>query len=165
MATKKKISTATNKTDEESGTVSTSRYYADDALPFLQSYEHAIVLSEDAEKNLLKKIDLIILPLLFVVGFLQFLDKSLRKLLNITPFCVRFWRANIGVVSYANVMGLAKDTHSDAAQFSYLATAFYVAYFIFELPSSYLIQRLPVAKYIGLNGKFYQECQVLCTVC
>jgi hypothetical protein len=52
-------------------------------------------------------------------------------------------------------MGLAKDTHSDAAQFSYLATAFYVAYFVFELPSGYLIQRLPLAKYLGANGKIY----------
>jgi hypothetical protein len=73
---------------------------------------------------------------------------------------VKFSRANSNPVSYANVMGLEKDTHSDAAQFSYLATAFYVAYFIFELPSGYLIQRLPLAKYLGANGKICPAFQI-----
>jgi len=57
-------------------------------------------------------------------------------------------------------MGLANDTHSDAAQFSYLATTFYVAYFAFELPSGYLVQRLPLAKYLGANGKIYSQFQL-----
>jgi hypothetical protein len=57
-------------------------------------------------------------------------------------------------------MGLANDTHSDAAQFSYLATTFYVAYFVFELPSGYLVQRLPLAKYLGANGKICSQFQL-----
>ena len=60
-------------------------------------------------------------------------------------------------------MGLAKDTHSDASQFSYLATTFYVAYFVFELPSGYLVQRLPLAKYLGANGKIERELQFIGT--
>ncbi len=57
-------------------------------------------------------------------------------------------------------MGLAKDTHTDAAQFSSLATAFHVAYFVFERLSGYLIQILPLAKYLGTNGKIYPEFEV-----
>jgi hypothetical protein len=57
-------------------------------------------------------------------------------------------------------MGLANDTHSDAAQFLYLATAFYVAYFVFELSSRYLVQRLPLAKYLAANGKIYNQFQL-----
>ncbi|PMD42909.1 allantoin permease [Hyaloscypha variabilis F] len=131
MTTKNETSINIDRRDMETGTVSINSRAVDDALPFLQSYDHAILLDEDAEKALVKKIDWMVLPFLSVVAFLQFLDKSL--------------------LSYANVMGLEKDTHSDAAQFSYLATAFYVAYFIFELPSGYLIQRLPLAKYLGAN--------------
>ncbi|KAE9374012.1 allantoin permease [Stipitochalara longipes BDJ] len=132
MRNKSETSSSMAKRDPESIAVSVKSYTVDDALPFLQSYDHAITLSEDAEKILVRKIDWMILPLLSVVAFLQFLDKSL--------------------LSYANVMGLAHDTHSDAAQFSYLATAFYVAFFVFELPSGYLIQRLPLAKYLGANA-------------
>jgi hypothetical protein len=58
-------------------------------------------------------------------------------------------------------MGLANDTHSDAAQFFYLATTFYVAYFVFELPSGYLVQRLPLAKYLGANSKIDSQFQLV----
>jgi len=158
MTTKNETSITIDRRDMETGTVSINSRAVDDALPFLQSYDHAILLDEDAEKALVKKIDWMVLPFLSVIAFLQFLDKSLRKLCSITSSSassstVKCSRANSNPVSYANVMGLEKDTHSDAAQFSYLATAFYVAYFIFELPSGYLIQRLPLAKYLGANGK------------
>lgn len=38
-------------------------------------------------------------------------------------------------------------------QFSNLALAFYVSYLFFEFPTGYLMQRLPTAKYLGLNGR------------
>jgi fucose permease len=50
-------------------------------------------------------------------------------------------------------MGLAEDTKTSASQFSYLATAFYVGYLFFEIPHGYLLQRLPVGKYLGTCGK------------
>jgi hypothetical protein len=49
-------------------------------------------------------------------------------------------------------MGLGKDTHTTPSQYSYLALAFYVSYFACELPTGYLLQKLPVAKYLGING-------------
>ena len=50
-------------------------------------------------------------------------------------------------------MGLLTDTHIQTNQFSDLALAFYVTYLIFELPTGYLMQRLPTAKYLGANGE------------
>lgn len=38
-----------------------------------------------------------------------------------------------------------------ADQFSQLALVFYVTYLAFELPTGYLMQRLPLAKYLGFN--------------
>jgi hypothetical protein len=49
-------------------------------------------------------------------------------------------------------MGLLSDTHMDTNQFSSLAVAFYITYLAFELPTGYLMQRLPTAKYLGFNG-------------
>jgi fucose permease len=49
-------------------------------------------------------------------------------------------------------MGLLTDTHIQTNQFSELALAFYVTYLVFELPTGYLMQRFPTAKYLGLNG-------------
>jgi hypothetical protein len=60
---------------------------------------------------------------------------------------------NIFPVNYAHVMGLAQDTNTNASQFSYLATFFYVGYLFCEIPNTYMIQRLPVAKYLGVNGE------------
>ena len=50
-------------------------------------------------------------------------------------------------------MGLKKDNHMSQAQFSNLSLAFYVTYLFFEFPTGYLMQRLPTAKYLGLNGE------------
>ncbi|GFF48249.1 allantoate permease [Aspergillus udagawae] len=55
-------------------------------------------------------------------------------------------------VNYASGMGLLKDTGMQIDQFSKLALAFYVSYLSFEFPTGYLMQRLPIAKYLGLNG-------------
>jgi hypothetical protein len=57
-------------------------------------------------------------------------------------------------VNYASVMGLLADTHMGTNEFSYLALAFYVTYLFFELPTGYLMQRLPTAKYLGVNGEW-----------
>lgn len=55
-------------------------------------------------------------------------------------------------VNYASVMGLLSDTNMQTNQFSDLTLAFYVTYLFFELPTGYLMQRWPTAKYLGFNG-------------
>jgi fucose permease len=57
-------------------------------------------------------------------------------------------------VNYASVMGLLSDTNMHTDQFSNLTLAFYVTYLFFELPTGFLMQRLPTAKYLGFNGEF-----------
>lgn len=48
-------------------------------------------------------------------------------------------------------MGIQEDTQMVGDQFSYMALVFYVTYLAFELPTGYLMQRLPLAKYLGFN--------------
>ncbi|KAI3324524.1 MFS general substrate transporter [Xylariaceae sp. AK1471] len=80
---------------------------------------------------LYRKIDLHIVPLMFAAYFLQFLDKVL--------------------INYANIMGLQKDLGMHGQQFSWLATAFFIAYSISEFPQGWLLQRFQPAKVLGLN--------------
>ncbi|KAJ6110629.1 hypothetical protein N7486_002864 [Penicillium sp. IBT 16267x] len=103
---------------------------ADAALEFLHREDHGVVVDVD-EKALVRKIDWMIMPLMWAAYNLQFLDKVL--------------------INYASVMGLLSDTNMQTNQYSYLSLAFYCTYMAFELPTGYLMQRLPTAKYLGVN--------------
>ncbi|KAL1962098.1 hypothetical protein VTN77DRAFT_565 [Rasamsonia byssochlamydoides] len=86
----------------------------DAALEFLQSEGIALAtFSTINERILVRKIDYMIMPLMWACYNLQYLDKT---------------------ILFAN-----------------LALAFYVTYLVFELPTGYLMQRFPTAKYLGLN--------------
>ena len=49
-------------------------------------------------------------------------------------------------------MGLYPVTGISTNQFSLLATVFYITYLASEIPTGLLMQRLPLAKYLGANG-------------
>lgn len=80
-------------------------------------------------KRLRWKIDLRIMPFFMIIYFLQYLDKTL--------------------LNYAAVMGIKNHLHGN--EFSDLGTIFYVGYLAAEPLSGFLIQKLPVAKFLGLN--------------
>ncbi|KAJ6021785.1 hypothetical protein N7540_007289, partial [Penicillium herquei] len=103
---------------------------ADAALEFLHQGDNAVAIEID-EKALVRKIDWMIMPLMWAAYNLQYLDKVL--------------------INYASVMGLLSDTHMQTNHFSDLTLAFYVTYLFFELPTGFLMQRLPTAKYLGFN--------------
>ncbi|KAK5054739.1 hypothetical protein LTR84_001631 [Exophiala bonariae] len=102
----------------------------DSALTFLHEANITTISAED-EKILLRKIDWMIMPLMSAVYLMQFIDKNL--------------------INFANIMGLGKDTNTSPTQFSHLALSFWVSYLAFEPISGYLLQKLPVAKYLGIN--------------
>ncbi|KKY21078.1 putative allantoate permease [Phaeomoniella chlamydospora] len=118
------------KTDVEARRPSINATDVDAALEYL-NHENASTFTELDEKRLVRKIDWRIVPIMWACYNLQYLDKTL--------------------INYANVMGLGEDTHIDSDQFSQLALVFYVTYLAFEFPTGYLMQRLPTAKYLGVN--------------
>jgi sugar phosphate permease len=103
----------------------------DEALNFLRQEGETYTFTAEDEKKLVRKIDWMIMPLMWSCYFLQYLDKTL--------------------INYANVMGLQGDTGTTATQFSYLALVFYITYLVFELPQGWGMQRFPTAKYLGCN--------------
>lgn len=64
--------------------------------------------------RLIRRVDGRILPLLFTVYFLQFMDKI--------------------VLNYANVMGLQKGLNMTGDDFSWAGTAFFIGYGLAEFP-------------------------------
>ncbi|OOF91769.1 hypothetical protein ASPCADRAFT_399674 [Aspergillus carbonarius ITEM 5010] len=83
------------------------------------------------DSALLRRIDWRILPIMFLTYFLQFLDKV--------------------ALNYANVMGMQDDLGMQGNDFSWLATGFFIAYAVAEIPQGFLLQRYPITKVLGIN--------------
>jgi len=104
----------------------------DEALKAFAGHEgEPIVMTPEAEKRLLRKIDLNLMPMLCVVYGLNYLDKT--------------------TLSYASVMGLQTDIHLKGTNYQWLGSMFYIGYLAWEYPTSRLLQRLPLAKWSSFN--------------
>ncbi|CAI7619475.1 unnamed protein product [Penicillium manginii] len=83
----------------------------------------------EEEKAVLRKIDMVILPFMCFVFFLQYLDKQ--------------------SLSYAAVFGLIDDLNLTNSQYSWSSSIFYVGQLVSEYPFIYLMSRLPLTKFVG----------------
>jgi hypothetical protein len=91
----------------------------DKALDFLRSEAEVGETDLIDEKLLVRKIDFMIVPIMFGCYCLQYLDKSL--------------------LNYASVMGLLEDADLTTEQYGTLSLIFYVAFLAFEMPHAYLM--------------------------
>ncbi|TVY54412.1 putative transporter [Lachnellula cervina] len=96
---------------------------ADEEVQDISPYTKALA------KRVTRKIDLRILVIMFVTYNLNFMDKS--------------------ILSSAAVFGLTDDNHLHGTQYSWVGSIFYFGYLFFEYPTTVLIQRLPIGKYIS----------------
>lgn len=124
---------------------------SDVAARFLAALEDEVKetpITPKEARNVLWKIDLSILPLIWVSTIVAAIDKV--------------------VISNAAIYGMKADTHLVGNQYawvgryvescldcllpltnSFVFSIFYFGFLIFEYPSSFLIQRLPVAKFFS----------------
>ncbi|KAF1963389.1 MFS general substrate transporter [Byssothecium circinans] len=99
-----------------------------------ETYE-AFKNNQDAEtdpveaKKVLRKIDKRIVPILFFIYMLQYLDKN--------------------GINYASAWGLEKGTNLVGDDYAWLGSIFYFGYLAGQYPAGYLLQRLPIAKFLG----------------
>ncbi|TCD62052.1 hypothetical protein EIP91_007528 [Steccherinum ochraceum] len=103
----------------------------DAALEILVDASTPVQISPEQDRRVLRKIDLWLMPIICMVYFLQQLDKS--------------------SLSYASVFDIAGETHLVGSQYSWLGSIVYVAQLVWQPVSSYLLVRLPVAKYLFVN--------------
>lgn len=118
---------------------------ADKALEFLRYNETGDERAVVDERRLVRRIDWMIVPIMFACYFLQYLDKSLREF---PPKPVTTCSQPCEV-NYAAVMGIFEDANITTEQYGTLSWLFYLAFLIFEMPHAFLMQRLPLAKYLG----------------
>jgi MFS family permease len=55
------------------------------------------------------------------------------------------------LINYAAVMGMPKDLKLKGNDLTWAATSFFVAYLVAEIPTGYLLQKMPAGKYLGAN--------------
>ncbi|EHL02653.1 putative Uncharacterized transporter [Glarea lozoyensis 74030] len=89
----------------------------------------AIHITPEENSRLKRLIDKRVLSIMVFTYFLQALDK--------------------GTMSFTSIMGVKEDLHLVGQQFSWLTTCIYIAILFVEYPTNYMIQRLPIAKYLG----------------
>ena len=83
------------------------------------------------EARLVRKIDLMILPYLAVCYAFFYIDKT--------------------TLSYAAIFGIEKDLNLHGTQYNWLSSLFYFGFLAWAFPTNFLMQRLPLGKYVGCN--------------
>lgn len=103
----------------------------DKAAELLAANERVVVTSEE-NRRVLRKIDLVILPILLSVYFLQSLDKT--------------------TLSYASVFGLIQDAHLDpnSQQYSWLGSIVYIAQLVMQPLVAFFLVKFPTGKFTGI---------------
>ncbi|QRV76049.1 major facilitator superfamily transporter [Ceratobasidium sp. AG-Ba] len=129
--------------DDKKATDSLNLAAGADAVQYDKGVDEAVDLVAGADnreldpqeaRRLRNKIDLVILPLLFALYILQFVDK--------------------GTLGASGVLGIIADNHLSNDEFNTLGSAFYIGkfcYIVFAYPHSWALQRFPVAKYLAAN--------------
>ncbi|KAK1702779.1 hypothetical protein BDP67DRAFT_421455, partial [Colletotrichum lupini] len=82
-------------------------------------------------RSILAKLDRRILPFLCITYALQFIDKT--------------------SLGYSSVYGIIKDNKLVGQQYSWASSIFYFGYLVAEYPGVAILQRFPVAKFLGVN--------------
>ncbi|KAJ7507722.1 MFS general substrate transporter [Mycena galericulata] len=112
--------------DDKVGIDTINSVDGDEALRLVGTMR-TVQFSEEYNRKLRRKLDLLIPPLCAAVYFTQFLDKT--------------------SLNYASIMGLPIT----GQKYNLVSAAFYFGFLVFEFPTVYISQKLRVAKYLGVN--------------
>ncbi|KAJ4366156.1 hypothetical protein N0V83_007791 [Neocucurbitaria cava] len=102
--------------------------HVDKAAQFLVEVDAYPPLSPEAERKLIRKVDWIMIPMLFITATLGAVDKV--------------------ALGTAAIYGLRTDAHLVGQEYSWLGSILSLGALAGMFPSSYLIHRLPSAKYL-----------------
>ncbi|KAL8377588.1 hypothetical protein RB595_008328 [Gaeumannomyces hyphopodioides] len=88
-------------------------------------------LDPEQSRLVLRKLDTYILPCLCITYALQFMDKT--------------------SLTYSSIYGIIQDTHLTGQDFSWATSIFYFGFLVAQYPGMAIIQRFPIAKFLGYN--------------
>ncbi|OCF35092.1 hypothetical protein I317_01802 [Kwoniella heveanensis CBS 569] len=87
--------------------------------------------TEEEGKRVLRKIDWRLMPLLVWIYGLQYADKQ--------------------SLTFASLMNIREDLHLVGQEYSWCGSIFYAGYLAAQIPSTYLMKKLPIGKFISVN--------------
>ncbi|KAB2574374.1 Allantoate permease [Lasiodiplodia theobromae] len=119
--------------------------HVDQAAQFLAETQQYPPLSADEEKKLVRKVDWIMIPMLFLTATLGAVDKV--------------------SLSTAAIYGLRTDTHLVGQQYSWLGSILSLGALAGMFPASYLIHRLPSAKFLCACSLGWSTMALLMAAC
>ncbi|KAL4243596.1 MFS transporter superfamily protein [Abortiporus biennis] len=90
-----------------------------------------IRLDPEEAARLRRKIDWHIMPLMCILYWIQFMDKT--------------------TLGSSAILGIRQATHLTTNQYNWLGTIFYLSYLVFECPQNLALQRFPVGKWMSIN--------------
>ncbi|THH32217.1 hypothetical protein EUX98_g1977 [Antrodiella citrinella] len=92
-----------------------------------------IEVDSDSEESIRirNKIDRHIMPLMCVLYWIQYMDKT--------------------TLGSSAILGIQEATHLSTNQYNWLGTIFYLSYLVFEYPQNLALQRFPVGKWMSIN--------------
>ncbi|KAI9664070.1 MAG: hypothetical protein M1821_007561 [Bathelium mastoideum] len=102
----------------------------DRAAEFVNAIGGPVAVTAQDNQRVLRKIDLVILPIILGIYFLQSLDKT--------------------ALSYAAVFGIIKDAHLVGDQYSWLGAIVYLAQLVMQPAVAYFLVKLPIGKFTGV---------------
>ena len=65
--------------------------------------------------------------------------------------CYAFFYIDKTTLSYAAIFGIREDLNLQGTQYSWLSSIFYFGFLAWAFPTNFLMQRLPIGKYLGFN--------------
>ncbi|KAJ5985418.1 hypothetical protein N7522_012614 [Penicillium canescens] len=101
----------------------------------------AIYIDDATNKRLRRMIDKRILVVMMFTYLIQTLDK--------------------GAMSFASIMGIVEDAHLEHNQYQWLTTVVYLAILVVEYPENWIIQRVPIGKWLSANILLWGICITL----
>ncbi|KAI1500410.1 major facilitator superfamily domain-containing protein [Biscogniauxia marginata] len=109
--------------------INDSKHGKDAAAEFLRQTEQGgrIIVLPEEDQRVLRRIDVVILPIMLTIYFLQGIDKA--------------------CLAYASVFGLIEDTGLVGDQYSWLGSIVYLAQLVMQPLLAWLLVRLPIAKF------------------
>ncbi|KAJ5813222.1 hypothetical protein N7447_010245 [Penicillium robsamsonii] len=97
------------------------------------------------EKRVLRKLDLFLIPLMGGCYMLQYIDKL--------------------AISQATLFSLRQDLDLKGNEYNWASAIFYFGYFAWSWPSSYLVVRLPLGKYLSCAVCVWGGCLMVHAAC
>ncbi|KAL2817058.1 major facilitator superfamily domain-containing protein [Aspergillus cavernicola] len=91
----------------------------------------AVDYTPEQEQKVVRKLDFALIPIMGLVYCMQYMDKV--------------------ALSQATLLNLREDLSLQGQEYSWASAIFYFGYFAWSWPSSYLMVRLPLAKYMGIS--------------